>query len=375
MNDVNVSRSGLSPFAETCERWLARISPVGPVETALNEALGGVIAEPARGVRALPEVDRAALDGWALASRDLVSASAYAPAMLTSPPTFLAVGDPIPRGCDCVVEGKFVSIEGPLAEVRISAAPGDGVLRVGDDVAEGTALFRTGEIVDASVVALAKAAWLTHLTIRRPSVQLIDVSDQAETGPTTTIIDSLIEKAGGRVIIGRAPREIDGLTESLKGAKADFIVSVGGTGDGQDDIAAEAIRQAGTLDAHRLAVHPGMTTALGTVGPMPVVALSGRTPDAFAVALTLVLPAIRSLSGAPEPETLSLTLTRKITSQIGFAELALLQRESSLAKPLAVGSLSLSALTEFNTWFLIPAASEGHSAGTTIDAYSFGARS
>ncbi|MEN3794206.1 molybdopterin-binding protein [Fulvimarina sp. MAC3] len=382
MNELPISRSGLFPFAETSERWLARLSLLAPIRIDLGgppgrgtdiraNGRGGIVAEAAVSPHAVPEVDRAALDGWAMASASLVSASAYAPAMLMPPPAFVAIGEAMPEGCDCVVENKFVSLDGPMSEVRVSAAPGAGVLRVGDDVCEGAQLFRRGDLVDATTIALAKAAGLSQLMVRRPAVRLIDVSDSAEPGPTTTLIGALIEEAGAHLSIDRAPRKIEAVANAFQDAKADLIVTIGATGDGPDDVIANAIRQAGTLEAHRLAIHPGRTTALGTIGRTPVLAMSGRAPDAFAIALTLLLPALRRLSGSPEPETGYLSLTRKITSQIGFAELALLRREGTSCMPIAIGTLPLSSLTLFDAWALFPAASEGYAAGTTITANLF----
>lgn len=375
MNELRVSRSGLSPFAEMCETFFARILPVAPVVVPLDDAFGAVIAEPSRSAHALPDMDRAALDGWAMASGDLVSASSYAPAMLSFQPVFVAIGDPMPTGCDCVVEDKFVSVDGPLAEVRVSAAPGEGVLRAGDDVAEGAALFKGGGIVDATALSLAKAAGLTQLAVRRPAVRLIDVSDRAEPGPTTALIAAMIEKVGGRVSIERAPREVYELSKALESAHADLVVTIGATGDGKDDIAAKAVGRAGHLHANRLAISPGRTTMLGTVGAAPVLALPGRTTEAFASALTLLLPALRRLSGVPEPKPMPLTLSRKIASRIGFAELVLLERDGASCTPIAVGTLPLSALTLLDAWALVPAASEGQAAGTMIAANLFEAGS
>ncbi len=338
----------------------------------LETAVGAVIAAPASSARAIPAEDLAALDGWAMKSSDLVTASAYAPAMLTSLPSFVAVGDAMPDTCDCVVEQKFVSIEGPLAEVRISAAPSDGVLRAGDDVADGALLFRAGDLIGDTMVGLGLALGLTHLSIRRPDVLVIDVTDEKERGPSTAVVCALIREAGGQVMLDRASRSVDSLTARLKAAEADLVVTIGATGGGKDDVAADALRQAGALAAHRLAIRPGTTTALGRVGKMSVIALPGRTPDAFAIALVLLLPALRRLTGTKEPESRSLTLKRKIASQIGFAELALFERAGSACDPIAVGHLPLSALARCDAWALVEAASEGFASGSAIDAWALG---
>ena len=58
-----------------------------------------------------------------------------------------------------------------------------------------------------------------------------------------------------------------------------------------------------------------------------------------------------------------------IASQVGMAEIALLQRDAELWTPLAVGDLPLEIIARADAWLVIPGGSEGFAAGTPVGAY------
>jgi len=65
----------------------------------------------------------------------------------------------------------------------------------------------------------------------------------------------------------------------------------------------------------------------------------------------------------------TLPLARKIASNVGIAEIALLAEEHQIWTPLAVGEWSLQAIARADAWLLIPASHEGFAAGEPVDAY------
>ena len=75
------------------------------------------------------------------------------------------------------------------------------------------------------------------------------------------------------------------------------------------------------------------------------------------------------LSGRTARKTVTLPLARKIASQVGIAEIVLLEREDGAWITLAVGELSLYAIARAEAWLLVPGGSEGFAAGTLVDAY------
>src|SRR6202035_5824034 len=101
------------------------------------DALGCVAADMPR-PGAFPPANIAAADGWALRANDLVGASSYTPLPLAKPPLWVEAGDAMPEGCDCVLDSDAIDHSGPMAQVLADAVPGQGVRRIGGDIAAGS---------------------------------------------------------------------------------------------------------------------------------------------------------------------------------------------------------------------------------------------
>ena len=67
--------------------------------------------------------------------------------------------------------------------------------------------------------------------------------------------------------------------------------------------------------------------------------------------------------------SVTLLLARKIASNVGIAEIALLSEEHRTWMPLAVAEWPLHAVGRGDAWLLIPANHEGFGAGEPVDAY------
>ena len=109
------------------------LAPAAVAELPLSQALGCVTAE-AVPIRTYPQQDIALVDGWAFRASDLVGVSAYAPLPLTTAPRWVEAGDPIPNGCDCVIDAGGIDQSAPVPQVMADASPGHGVRRRGGDL-------------------------------------------------------------------------------------------------------------------------------------------------------------------------------------------------------------------------------------------------
>jgi hypothetical protein len=73
-------------------------------------------------------------------------------------------------------------------------------------------------------------------------------------------------------------------------------------------------------------------------------------------------------SAQPAPTPNAAPLARKLTSTIGFTEIALLARSGEAWAPLAIGDLPLSAVARAETWLAVPPGHEGYPAGHPVAA-------
>jgi molybdopterin biosynthesis enzyme len=163
-------------------------------------------------------------------------------------------------------------------------------------------------------------------------------------------------------------RESGSIDNALHAGDADIIVGIGGTGTGRNDTSVSALKRDGRVGWHGLALSPGETAAFGFVGDTPVLLLPGRLDAALAVWLTLGRPAVDRLAAARAALDVVDTarLTRKIASTVGVSEFVPVARDGRGADPLASRYLPLSVLARADGYVLVPAESEGYSAGSAV---------
>ena len=154
------------PPQEALRRLHAHLRPLkGREEVDVADALGRVVAEDVRAPTDLPTFPRSTMDGYAVRASDTYGASEGIPAYLEvigevpmGQPSTLVVGlgqaatvhtgGMLPEGADAVVmvENTQRVDEGTIEVVR-PVAPGENVLRVGDDVKAGSLLLPAGHLL------------------------------------------------------------------------------------------------------------------------------------------------------------------------------------------------------------------------------------
>jgi len=361
----------LTPLGVALEALLQRLAPVAPVEIALADALGCAAAQMPPG-GPLPPRDIATRDGWALRSRDLIGASSYSPLPLSTPPVWVEAGDPMPDDCDCVLDADSLDHAGAVYQVLAEATPGQGVCRAGQDIAGGNSPIATGRIITPRDLLVARSAGLQRLSVRRPRLHMVNIPAPCGESVTAQLIFENARATGAEIVRTEAGgRDAASIAKALDADACDLIVTIGGTGLGRTDAAIAALGQRGEILAHGLALAPGRTAAIGRIGAVPVVALPGAPDHALGAWWVLALAALDRLTGRCPRLTLSLPLARKIASQVGLAEIALLERTDQAWIPLAVGDLSLAAIERADAWLTVPDSSEGFAVGTVVDACIF----
>ncbi len=356
----------LTPLDTVLGALLNELAPVAPIELPLAEALGCVAAEMAP-LKASPPYDIATADGWALRSSDLVGASSYSPVPLMKSPVWVEAGAAMPDNCDCVVAVDSVDDSGPLLQVLTEAIPGQGVRRAGGDIAAGSRV-EAGRRIGPLDLLVARTAGLEKLSVRRPRLCIVNIPPAS--GKTAELIGELARAIGIEfTFVQAASREWQAIANALDITSCDLLVAIGGSGIGRTDATVTALARRGTLLAYGVALQPGRTAAVGRIGKIPVIVAPGGPDQALAAWWTLALPVLDRLSGRMPRRTLSLPLARKIASQVGVAEIALLRRGAELWTPLAVGDLPLEIIAHADARLVIPGGSEGFAAGTPVEAY------
>jgi molybdopterin biosynthesis enzyme len=361
--------ASLTPLDTALAALLDGLDPVVPRDLPLAEALGCAAADMPP-LKTLPAFDVAAVDGWAFPARDLVGASSYSPLPLGASPAWAEAGDRMPQGCDCVIDSASVEQTGSLFQVSAEAIPGQGVRRIGEDIAEKSSLIVAGQRIGLFDLLVARMAGLDRLAVRRPRLRVINVPATAGNAVTAQLIVESARAAGADVDCAEASgRDALSIAKAFDPEPCDLLVTVGGTGVGRTDAAVEALVSRGALLAHGIALQPGRTAAIGSIANYPVIALPGAPDRALAGWWTMALPVLQRLSGSQPRQATTLPLARKIASGIGVTEIVLLKQMDDAWMPLAIGDLSLDAIARADAWLAVPGGSEGYAAGAAVDAY------
>lgn len=319
-------------------RILDAFRPLPPVRTPLLTALGMVLAEDVRAAAPLPPFPNSAMDGFALRSVDVPSASPSTPVLLSvigeipagqaadirvEPGTTLRImtGAPVPEGADAVVrfEDTDESSQPESAgerrvEIRYPARRGENIRPAGEDLAAGDLAVSAGTALRPAEIGLLAALGRESVDVhRRPTVAVLATGDEIvdasePLGPAqirnsnSPMIAALIERTGGQpVLLGVARDSTRELSAKLaEAATADLIITTGGVSAGDYDFVKTVLQVEGTIDLWQLRIRPGKPLAFGWINNRPLIGLPGN-PVAAAVAFEqFARPAIRTMLGHRE---------------------------------------------------------------------------
>jgi molybdopterin biosynthesis enzyme len=309
-------------------------APLAPARrVALSAAVGRWLAAPVIAPARVPATAVALRTGLAVRSLDLVGASAQAPVMLDAPPVAVRLGDPLPAGCDAVIDPAALWLDGPWPQIAEAVEPGAAARLAGHDARAGGVLVAAGERLTAERAWALAEAGIATVETRAATVSL----DWPE-GPSRPWLLAFLERLGCE-----------------RGTPEEAIVH---------------IAPASADTAPRLALQPGATGWV-SAGPRGItVALSPRFDGVVAGAVALLLPLVARINGAAIARR-DVVLTRKVTSRIGATALALFSIEGERAEPVGVGDLTLAALARANAFALLSPDTEGFAGGARITVTGF----
>jgi molybdopterin biosynthesis enzyme len=352
----------LAPLAEIFRAVDALAQPVAPRETDPASAVGRVLAADARSVEPWPPQAVALEDGWAVRAERVADAGPYAPVALSPSPAWVDAGDPMPPDCDAVLPPDAVTMTAGRAEAIAAVSPGEGVHAAATDAAADIVLRSAGQRVRHNDAAVLRSAGIVRVHIREPRVRvaLARAVPQSRDGISPLVCG----------IVGSEAKVAFDLAAPLERAltdDADLVIGIGGTGMGPSDASVHALARLGRVALHGMGIAPGQSAALGDVDGRPVLLLPYRLDAALAVMLVVGRRLLGRLAGASEEEmAIPVTLTRKVSSQIGLAEVVPVRRVDGGVEPLASGTIPWRALAEADGWILVPPASEGFAAGASV---------
>jgi molybdopterin molybdotransferase len=326
----------------------ARVTPVQDVETvALVRADGRVLARDIAAPLPLPPFANSAVDGYAVASRDLPQNSeqafpvtgrvqaggAAATPVMPGQAVRIFTGAPMPDGSDTVFMQEDVRLENGRVVLPAGLKPGANVRPAGEDIPAGRAALKAGRRLRPQDIALVAAFGLTELGVtRRLRVAVFSTGNElvspGEARGAAQLFDSnrfmlmaMLTRLGCDVsdlgILRDERTSLAGALQQVAG-RHDLILTTGGVSTGEEDHVRAAVESVGKLVLWRMAIKPGRPVAMGVVDGTPLIGLPGNPVASFVTFVHVVRPTVLALSGAmqeklvPMPVHAGFTYRKKI---------------------------------------------------------------
>lgn len=377
----------LSSVGYALGRLLDLCSPVEERESIpIEDACGRVLASDALSPEDLPPFNRAAMDGYAVRSRETRGASQNSPARITEFAR-TRTGAALPEGFDAVVMLEDSFLRGNVLEITAELTPYRNVSRTGEDVRSGDVLLSRDHRLRPPDLALLGAVGIDGVDVfARPRVSIIITGDElvprrSVPGPgeareiNSIMICNYVKLWGGEPqLSGLIPDDVDAIKHAInRSLGSDLILLSGGTSVGDRDFAPGVLEELGELMVHGIRLSPGRPTAVGSVSGTPVVCLPGYPVAALASLYLLVRPAIKRLAhlsdDAPRRDA---RLSRKIPSRPGYITFARVSLRDGIAEPVMVsGAGILSSVARADGFVLVPEELEGLDEGEQVEVHIF----
>jgi len=329
---------------EALDAILDDVLVLGSIEKGLVSSFGSVTDENVRSDTDIPPFNRAAMDGYAVRCRDLVSAPVSLKQIGSIPAgehsesplaegtcMKIMTGAPVPEDADAVVmieDTEAISEE--LVRFMKPVSLAENVARAGEDVKKGDIVLRKGSLIRGPEIAVCASVGKTTLSVvRAPSVGVLSTGNEIVEPSVTPqygkirnsngpMLSSLVTGCGcGAEYMGVASDSEEGLRKVVrKGFEKDVFLISGGVSMGEYDLVPHLLQEEGArILFHRVRVKPGKPLLFARKGDCRIFGVPGNPVSNFTSFFMFVRPALRKMMGREDyrPYFTDGELTREFT--------------------------------------------------------------
>lgn len=265
----------------------------------------------------VPGFDRSTVDGYAVISKDTFGASESIPGFLkykdqiemgkkaditgqTGSCYYVPTGGMLPEGCDSVVMIEYTEVLGNDICIQRPVAPGENVLKKGEDLKQGDIIFKKGHKLRPQDIGMLAGIGIVNIDVyEKLKVSIISTGDelvsptedlklgQIKDMNTYSLFAASIED--GCNVIERAI--VKDYRDLLKNKieecvnNSHIVLISGGSSIGNKDFTKDVINEIGSpgVFIHGVSVKPGKPTIVGKIGTTAVFGLPGQPVSALLI--------------------------------------------------------------------------------------------
>ena len=384
--------------------------PVTPQKEVrvLEEALHYILAEPVVAKENVPSFDRSTVDGYAVKAKDTYGSSESMPGFLTvtgevkmgevphsvvgsGNAVYVPTGGMMPSGSDSVIMIEHCEDLDGLLNTYKQIAPGENVIRAGEDIKEGETLLTAGTKLRPQELGALASLGITHVTVfRQLKVGYLSSGDEIVPYQTETLQEGQIRDINHLTISGLAREwnvdvvyggivrdnfEIFRQKARELYEQVDCLILSGGSSVGAKDYTTEVIQSLGDpgVFVHGISIKPGKPTILAMADGKPVIGLPGHPASAMIIFRLFGERILRKLMGEKverKPERIFARITKNIPSSPGrsdYIRVRLVEKEGEWwAEPIIGKSGLITTLVKSDGMVEISSEKEGISQGEYV---------
>lgn len=402
------------------EQIIEHFSPLPSIEIPLLDAFGRVLAEKIIAPFDSPSFSNSGMDGFAVKSADVSSASLATPVTLKlvqdipagssltmhiedGQAARIMTGAPLPSGADAVVPVEYTdaylpeinqSVQNLPESVRIhrSVNSGEFVRHRGQDFQKGEVIFEPGRKLSPQDVGLLASLGYVKIKVHlQPKVALFSSGDELRLPGQTLeygqiydanrfLLYGLLIQSGAEILsvetLPDNPTIIEQSLDKAVQSRPDFILTSAGVSVGIYDYIKQVIQRHGHLGLWRVNMRPGKPLAFGSYRGIPLIGLPGNPVSSFVGFLVFVHPILKKLQNLHPPlrPSLRATLKEEVSSDGRESYLRAHLDRTNPAEPKVSleghqGSANLYALTRANALLILPSGVKSLPAGAQVEVW------
>ncbi len=321
--------SGIFPYEQALAAILEAVKPTPVASIGVRQALGRVLAADMQVPRAMPDLPRSAVDGFAVQAdqgpRFTVVQEVRAGVLPTGPlapgeAAAIMTGAVVPEGADCVVMLEDCQLEGETVTTADELVKGALINPIGDEASAGQVFALAGTLINAAVHPALICAGLPEVPVHQPPrVALLISGDEVreiEDGPAPGqvfntnqyILEAVCAGLGASVVEIHTVGDNEAATRELLAGlddKCDLIITSGGVSKGRYDHLGNILRGTGfELVVAGTAIKPGrpLHVARSNNGTL-VFGMPGYPSALLTNAFLYLVPALKKAAGRSDHAT------------------------------------------------------------------------
>lgn len=379
------------------ENFRKKVSiPLPGEKISVKDSLDRITAEPVFAKFSSPYFHSAAMDGYAVRSKDTFLASEKNPVKLKlgDQAVWIETGDPLPDGFDAVIPVEEVNLKDDYIEIYQAYPPYHDVRPVGEDIVATEMIIPENYPIRPFEIGAMLASGITEIFVRRkPKVGIIptgsellnidEISLERLKPPflieyNSHVLKGLLEKDGANPLVYPIVKDDEiQIKQMVEKAllECDMVLINAGSGYGKEDLTYKVISELGEVIINGVAIKPGKPFIAGFCTDKPVLGIPGYPVSAIFCYQLFVRPLIGLYLGVELglEEKITGILSRQIASTIGVDEFVRVKvgkvGDRYIVSPMGRGAGLLMSVVRADGYIKISSQVEALSKGKEIEVF------